>query len=36
MPTKVNEDTITLNVATQLGDILVLSYIRVSVRRKAS
>lgn len=35
-PTKVDEDTITLNQDTQLGDILVLSYIRVGVRRKAS
>lgn len=33
-PTKVDEDTIKLNVATQLGDILVLSYVRMGARER--
>lgn len=35
-PTKVNEGTITLNVATQAGDLLVLTYIPVGRRAKAA
>jgi hypothetical protein len=35
-PTKVDEDTITLNVNTQLGDILVLTYIPVGARLRVA
>lgn len=36
VPTKVDEDTITLNVNTQLGDLLVLSYVRMGARVRVS